>query len=682
MKKFMKLIGLVTTVLFFFTSMSACSPTSAPPKDPLSIISGGKCNYTVIRPENCVGDTKAAAIALKSALAKAAGGTVSIKDDALDGSVQPEEYEILVGITNREETAAVLNGIKYGDYAIEIAGKKLVITAYREDKLVEAVNHVIGLIEKNEGDFIFGEEDQVTFRADYELDSVRFDGVSLKGYTIIVSSAASEITEACAQKLQSEIAAKSGVYLPVKLDTAEETEKEILLGNTTRSQSRKVDAAALGTFGYSVTKDGSKIVIKTNDDNFTVTKLTENILDSIAQGTFAPVAGKLEPSDTPYMTMFCFTDVHNNFAMLEPTNLSGGYIVRKNVDAMIDRMLETEGAVDLVMVGGDLMSDYPHWNKSGNWPYRYFIEYRKLLIDTFARLSKDGKVVFNGGNHDYGQGEAATDGPGRNGSYNSSDFYFGKDGMKQTMGELAEEDMYWIVGKNTGVKYLIGYHYTVNNVHIMGIAPDPDLIWSKQGNGFTEEAMDWLNKKLDEIDPGGNEIIFLNCHYHLHTRIEAEDGSLSTITDNYNTNKLTLPLKGHSNLFLFYGHTESWNHGYSVKSVIHYNTTCSPVDCKGTETESTELLAAEQRSFNAVNMGHFRPGYYQFPDMFCDDAVTGYSGYENLYTDGSTATPRVGQGMYVQVFDDRIVFTLKNIGDYEGLSTEDILEPYTVWLYK
>ena len=49
---------------------------------------------------------------------------------------------------------------------------------------------------------------------------------------------------------------------------------------------------------------------------------------------------------------------------------------------------------------------------------------------------------------------------------------------------------------------------------------------------------------------------------------------------------------------------------------------------------------------------------------------------------GSTATPRVGQGMYVQVFDDRIVFTLKNIGDYEGLSTEDILESYTVWLYK
>jgi hypothetical protein len=38
--------------------------------------------------------------------------------------------------------------------------------------------------------------------------------------------------------------------------------------------------------------------------------------------------------------------------------------------------------------------------------------------------------------------------------------------------------------------------------------------------------------------------------------------------------------------------------------------------------------------------------------------------------------------MYVAVYEDRIEFTMKNIGTYEGLTTEDILATYTVWLYK
>ena len=62
-------------------------------------------------------------------------------------------------------------------------------------------------------------------------------------------------------------------------------------------------------------------------------------------------------SNKPLQTIFCFSDVHNNFAMLEPTNNFGKYIVRKNVDMAIDHLLATEGPVDVVLVGGDLISD-------------------------------------------------------------------------------------------------------------------------------------------------------------------------------------------------------------------------------------------------------------------------------------------------------------------------------------
>ena len=124
-------------------------------------------------------------------------------------------------------------------------------------------------------------------------------------------------------------------------------------------------------------------------------------------------------------------------------------------------------------------------------------------------------------------------------------------------------------------------------------------------------------------------------------------------------------------------------HDYSSKAVIHYNKTNQPTLIDGNETDSTQVMPAASRSFNTVNMGHFRSSYNSFPRRFGLDRVIGYGGYSSYgYTHGSTATPRCAQGMYVQVYEDRIVFTMKNIGDLKGFATEDLLEPYTVWLYK
>ena len=82
-------------------------------------------------------------------------------------------------------------------------------------------------------------------------------------------------------------------------------------------------------------------------------------------------------------------------------------------------------------------------------------------------------------------------------------------------------------------------------------------------------------------------------------------------------------------------------------------------------------------------MGHFRPMYNEYPDMFNLDRITGYGGYKNMAIQhGSTMTPKLCQGVYVKVYEDRIVFTVKNYGDYPGCATSDILEPYTVYLYK
>ena len=710
MKNFIKLFSLLMALILVMGALAACKPTEGssegestpaetpvetePSADPITLTA----DYVVVRPDLCSDAVKEAAISIKDALSEATGSRVDIKDDFVIPGKQPAEYEILVGITNREESQNAAKGLKYRDYSVSIEGKKLTVNAYTDEGINAATAHVLTFIENAGADLTFTDADQITVRAEYALGSIKMGDISLEGYAIIIPKASTSVMKEAANELQLAICELSGEYLPVKVDeSTDETEKEILLGDTNRAASAEVDSTALGEHGFEIKTSGAKIVVKTNDRFFTFKKTVKELVEDMADGIIEAAKGTKISEEV--FTMFCFTDVHNNFAMLEPTNNTGDYIVRKNVDKMIDHLLATEGAVDLVMVGGDLMSDYPSWDSSGNWPYKYFVEYRALLDKTFARLTKDGKVAYNGGNHDYGQGEGATDAPHTpTGNYNSSDFYFGDVGMRQSIGELSEDDMFWKEGRHTGDKYLIAYHYEMNGIHIMGLAPDPDIIWSNQGDGFSDESLDWMKKKLKEIDPNGTEIIFVNCHYPLHNSYETPDGecsypkqcvaengdhSICIRKNNYNAQKLAPVFKGHSNLFHFYGHWESWYHDNSVKAVIHYNKANTPLVMNGTETDSTELLQSSLRSFTSVNMGHFRPMFNDSPDMFERENLLGYGGYSKYAPQhGSTRTPKCGQGMFVRVFEDRIEFTMKNIGTYEGLTTEDILSTYTVYLYK
>ena len=241
--------------------------------------------------------------------------------------------------------------------------------------------------------------------------------------------------------------------------------------------------------------------------------------------------------------------------------------------------------------------------------------------------------------------------------------------------------------ENTGDKYLLGYYYKMNGVHVFGIAPDPDHeeVWNKQGTGFDENCMEWFDKKLDEIDPYGTEVIFVNCHYVLDQSYEKENkvGAMGIGSSSY-VREIFVPIyKGHSNLFHFYGHWETWYHDYSVRGVLHYNAAGNPVLMDGDETSSLEVMGDVKRGFTSVNMGHFRPMYNEYPDMFYNDTIRGYGGYDKMAAQhGSTKTPKLCQGVYVKVYDNRIVFQYVNYGTYKGCTTADKIQPYTVWLYK
>lgn len=371
------------------------------------------------------------------------------------------------------------------------------------------------------------------------------------------------------------------------------------------------------------------------------------------------------------LTAVCFSDIHNCFTMLEPP-----YVVRQTVTLAAD-VLKKEGfKADVVLVGGDTQSDYPHWDQSGWLPYEYFLGAREATDKVLASLAEGGKVAYVAGNHDYGQGEASTDGPGKNGSYNSGDYYF-TGPMNKTLGELSPEDMLVKISEHTGEKYLLAYRYNVNGVDIFGMSPDPDMIWYSQGYGMSDEILAWVDKRLAEVDPEGVKPVIVICHYQIATRANRELSYYGSYTP-----KAVDIFKKHKNLLYLYGHVHSPAFmccEATSEMVIHFDNDGNVAPMTLTEESSHEVFPDDsKRSFGTVIMGEFRIDGDK--DLFEDDGAFGYGGFKDKERKFlTTGTPKLAQGLVLRVYDDKMELEIRNFGTYPGYETEHKLKPYTIY---
>lgn len=644
------------------------------PETVLDLVSGGVTEYAIVRSSLGTSATTAISLKLKNAMAEIAP-EIQLKEDFLLGNDKPGEFEILLGETNREESLAVLDTLKYDDYKIEVVGKKVVIAAHNDEALADAVDYFIENIISLGADGALKLSSKQDYKYDhpYPAENLTIGGVHISEYKIVVAKMTEQVIKNNSKLLMETIREATGVELPIVKDSEEPTANEIILGNTNREESGRLYGKTYGEREYAIDVTGNKITLAGANDEFTMRKAIIDLGNMITESS-AVVSKTAVAESKVVLTSACFSDSHNNFSMLEPNNNTGNYVLRKTHTKAIDLILETRGQVDVVMVGGDLMSDYPHWNQSGWWPYKYYTAYKALLVKEFARLSKEEKVIYVAGNHDYAQGELSKDAPHtEKGNYNSSEFYF-TGPMNEKMGELADMDMHWITGTHTGDKYLLGYHYEVNGVHFIGLSPDPDAygIWSQQGYGFHPDTLKWFKETLKRIDPDGNEVIFVNCHFHLAHRVNDE------IRKTGQADKDILPIiKGHSNLFWFFGHVHTGvqdiAQSHTSEMVVHYNKAGTPID---TPAISESYGNAGNRGPTTVYMGAGRIDYDG--SLFNRDVVIG----KEMGSVATTATPKVCQVMYVTVYEDRVEFQSINVGTYKGHTVDDIIEPYTVYLYK
>ncbi|MGI6166514.1 MAG: ComEC/Rec2 family competence protein [Eubacteriales bacterium] len=146
------------------TTTETTSETTMPEPNDLPIVANKQSSCYVVRADNLTNESVSVtcAIDIYNAI-KNATGTAPEKittDWTKDGTHDPDRIEILVGLTNYDESQYVYSQIGYGDYLIKIIGNKLVVAAYSDLALKVATSKLIDFIKNN------AEEGSLTITAD------------------------------------------------------------------------------------------------------------------------------------------------------------------------------------------------------------------------------------------------------------------------------------------------------------------------------------------------------------------------------------------------------------------------------------------------------------------------------------------------------------------------------------
>lgn len=364
------------------------------------------------------------------------------------------------------------------------------------------------------------------------------------------------------------------------------------------------------------------------------------------------------------LTGFCFTDIHNQQSMLDyPTKLRTSLIKAKEL------AMEEFGCADIAIVGGDNISDYPYWNKSCALPKKNFLDIKQKIHQCVSESVKDSKVLYVAGNNDMILGDIGTE---ENQPYNTTDFY---DLMDDAFGILPENEKFVLVSsEKPDERYWGAFHYVVNGIDFIGINIDPDTAFNSHEGYYSDETLLWVKGKLNEIDPVGTKPVFVVGHlsaaYYYYNGDEMSETMI-----NGNSSLFYDIFRGHKNAFYLYGHVhgeKACYRDFSSGAILHIDHQGLPIDNNLKETDS----CGKEYAYSFVHMGGLRPfsGHY-----FEEDGISGYGGEKELRYYPGTATPTLAQFLVFEVYQDRVVFYIRNAGKYENYDKKDKLKEYTVY---
>ncbi len=176
-----RLFPIVLVLLLITAALTACGDSSAPvndttapdaattapaeteaPKKDHVIVENGTANYKIIRTEDATQSIIDAVISLKNMIETETGTALVIGTDWIKPGAEynHESYEILIGQTGYSESAEALADLAYGDFVITSVGNKLVVNAYSDAGLTNALRELKVLIRQG------GEQGSLVIPAD------------------------------------------------------------------------------------------------------------------------------------------------------------------------------------------------------------------------------------------------------------------------------------------------------------------------------------------------------------------------------------------------------------------------------------------------------------------------------------------------------------------------------------
>jgi len=254
------------------TEAESTEETFADGKTRLS--SAGKATYRVIRPKS--GDiTKNVSKALTDALTKETSVTFEMK---ADNYPIKQDKEILVGYTDREETASVFSDLKVGGWTVREVNDKIVVYGTTAKALDLAAGYFASKVRLDDNGNVMLDIPEGGYT--YVGEEAFFNESNpLSEYTIVAPTALT----AQANTLKTKIKAAYGVELTVKASTSAATDKEILIGDCGRGiESSILDASTKKTAGYIVKTNGTKLIFNSHLSSsvtFAVSEFVYNYLN-------------------------------------------------------------------------------------------------------------------------------------------------------------------------------------------------------------------------------------------------------------------------------------------------------------------------------------------------------------------------------------------------------------------
>ncbi len=226
----------------------------------LDVVTNGTSEFAIVYPSLCDSSIKELAQKVQKTVKDYIGAELEMHSDT-----KKSRYEILIGDTSREETAEILGSLREKDAMLYVGEEKIVLVGGNEEYLKKAVAKFLQVIYSQgkkgtvNGSLQLCSSDNERVSYKYPAsENYSINGNRIKEY-IIVYDDASTVARYEAYVLQRTVLARVGYELPVYSESDNNSDKEILVGMTSRTEGSIEDQS------FAVELQGNKLCLKFKD---------------------------------------------------------------------------------------------------------------------------------------------------------------------------------------------------------------------------------------------------------------------------------------------------------------------------------------------------------------------------------------------------------------------------------